>query len=100
AHPAGGVAERLVPVVERNPVLPVAERLEDLALELELLFLRHRRGRYQPERAVTSASGGPSGWCRRASRAQPSGPRSRTAPCGRDSSRTGRPRPAARAART
>src|SRR6266540_5707016 len=38
-HPPGHVAERLVPVVELDAVHPVAERLDDLALHLDLLFL-------------------------------------------------------------
>src|SRR5919198_6402378 len=38
AHLAGGVAEGLVAVVERDLVHAVAEGLDDLALELDLLF--------------------------------------------------------------
>src|SRR5262245_23395220 len=37
-HLPGRVAERLVTVLERDPVHAVAERLHDLALELDLLF--------------------------------------------------------------
>src|SRR6266545_8016512 len=39
AHPARRVAESLVTVVEQEPVHPVAEGLEDLALQIDLLFL-------------------------------------------------------------
>src|SRR2546430_1456885 len=39
AHLPGRVAKRLVPVLELHPVFPVAQSLEDLALELDLLFL-------------------------------------------------------------
>jgi hypothetical protein len=43
AHPAGRVAECLVPVVEDDPVLAAPERLDHIALDLDLLFLlRHR----------------------------------------------------------
>src|SRR5439155_19123993 len=38
-HLACGVAEGLVTVVERDPVHPVPERLHDLALQLDLVFL-------------------------------------------------------------
>src|SRR5712691_12610547 len=38
-HLACGVAEGLVAVVERNPVHAVPERLHDLALQLDLVFL-------------------------------------------------------------
>jgi hypothetical protein len=38
-HLAGGVAEGLVPAVERDPEIAVPERLDDLAVELDLLFL-------------------------------------------------------------
>ena len=38
-HLPGRIAECLVAVVERDPVHPVPERLDDLALELDLLFL-------------------------------------------------------------
>jgi hypothetical protein len=37
-HLARGIAKRFVPVVKRDPVHPVAKRLGDLALELDLLF--------------------------------------------------------------
>jgi hypothetical protein len=39
AHLACGVAERLVTVVERDAELAVPKRLDDLAFELDLLFL-------------------------------------------------------------
>jgi hypothetical protein len=39
-HLAGGVAKRLVTVVERDPELAVTERLDDLPFELDLLFFR------------------------------------------------------------
>jgi hypothetical protein len=38
-HLAGGVAEGLVAAVERNPEIAVPQRLDDLAVELDLLFL-------------------------------------------------------------
>ena len=38
AHLAGGVAEGLVAVVELDPVHAVPERLDDLALHVDLLF--------------------------------------------------------------
>jgi len=38
-HLAGGVAEGLVAVLEGNPVHAVPECLDDLALQLDLLFL-------------------------------------------------------------
>ena len=38
-HLARGVPERLVPVVERDPELAVPQRLDDLAFQLDLLFL-------------------------------------------------------------
>src|SRR6266516_1452548 len=38
AHLAGRVAQRLVPVVERDPEHSVPQRLDDLAFELDLLF--------------------------------------------------------------
>src|SRR5437868_3467590 len=38
AHLAGRVAQRLVTVVERDPEHAVPQRLDDLALELDLLF--------------------------------------------------------------
>src|SRR5207248_3023398 len=38
-HPAGRVAEHLVPVVETNLEGAVAQGLDDLALHLDLLFL-------------------------------------------------------------
>src|SRR6266550_5984960 len=39
AHPTGRVAERLVSVVEDDSVLAAAERLDYVALDLDLLFL-------------------------------------------------------------
>src|SRR2546427_12526704 len=39
AHPTGRVAERLVSVVEDHSVLAAAERLDYVALDLDLLFL-------------------------------------------------------------
>ena len=50
AHLPGGVAERVVPVVERDLEHPVREGLDDLAFQLELFFL----GGY----SVTSFPGG------------------------------------------
>src|SRR5262245_11657351 len=44
-HAPGGIAERLVSVVEPDAVLAVAESLEDLAFEFDLLLFRHLRGR-------------------------------------------------------
>src|SRR5438552_183310 len=38
-HPAGGVSEHLVAVVEPDPEHPVAQGLDDLAFHLDLLFL-------------------------------------------------------------
>jgi hypothetical protein len=38
AHLACGVAERLVAVLERDPVHPVAEGFHHFALQLDLLF--------------------------------------------------------------
>src|SRR5215204_5741942 len=38
-HLAGGVAEGLVPAVERDPEIAVSQRLDHLAVELDLLFL-------------------------------------------------------------
>src|SRR5919204_7608 len=60
AHLPGGIPERLLAVVERDLVHPVPERLDHLALQLDLLFLvldEHllpvRRG---PDRAATPSS--------------------------------------------
>src|SRR3954469_12421167 len=44
AHLAGGVAERLVAVVEGDAIHAVAIRLQHLALHLDLLFLLRYRG--------------------------------------------------------
>jgi hypothetical protein len=38
-HSTGRVGEQLVSVVEANPEHPVAERLDDLAFQLDLLLL-------------------------------------------------------------
>src|SRR5262249_32356875 len=44
AHSAGRVAERLVPVVENDAVLAAPERLDDVTLDLDLLFLFSHEG--------------------------------------------------------
>jgi hypothetical protein len=49
AHLAGGVPEGLVAVVQRDPELAVPERLDDLALELDLLFFFRQRSTPPPE---------------------------------------------------
>src|SRR2546423_7282177 len=60
AHLPCRVAHRLVPIVERDPVHPVAERLGDLALELDLLLLgrhAHLPGGAPVRAAVAAADG-------------------------------------------
>src|SRR5262249_2997967 len=49
AHLAGGVAERLVAVVECDPEHPVPQRLDDLALQLDLLLLAGQWASSRPE---------------------------------------------------
>src|SRR5215216_2864291 len=59
-HLSGGVAERLVPVVEVDPEHAVPQRLDDLAGHLDLLFLVRYRTLLKVTCEVKQSGGGPS----------------------------------------
>ena len=62
-HFPGGVAKRLVPVVEHDAEHSVPESLDDLALRLELLFLLSDDGSLRMAGAVTVEAATASGGC-------------------------------------
>jgi len=72
-HLPGGVAERLDSVVELDLEDAAAKRLDDLALELDLLFLLRYDDLLSSRSATRRTPRGPS--CPRASRTAPSHPR-------------------------